>query len=75
MGLGERKVTSKINTGDKANEKLLELVISGSFSDVTDLAGPRNCEVTFKFISQQKISVSFTYRDNFYDSILELQTK
>lgn len=69
--IGERKVSCNIDIGNIANEKLLDLVVKGSFNDPTDLAGPRICEVHFKFISIEKVSISFNYRGDFYGSILE----
>ena len=69
--IGIRTVTSDIDVSNKINDKILDLDIDALFYDPTDLYAPRKCKVTFKFISIQKVSISFTYRDHFYGTILE----
>ena len=69
--VNNRVVKSSINLKNYYDEKLLDLKAFGDFYDETDLAGPRRCEVTFKFISKAKVSMSFTYRNNFFGSILD----
>lgn len=68
--IGTREAKSSVSFSNEWGQKVTELVLASYFDDPTDLAGPRRCFVTYNFISIDKISVSFTYRNGFYGAIL-----